>query len=95
MLITIPRIESVGNRAVQSHAQKRHVEDVYTHDNYKWIDELPRLVSDYNTRKHCTIGMRPADITPAITESLLDTVYSVIKICWSDKIQSGRFGARE
>jgi len=28
--------------------------------NYKWIDELPRLVLDYNARKHRTIGMRPA-----------------------------------
>ena len=26
--------------------------------NYKWIDELPRLVSDYNARKHRTIGQR-------------------------------------
>ena len=25
--------------------------------NYKWIDELPRLVSDYNARKHRTIGL--------------------------------------
>ena len=42
--------------------------------NYKWIDELPRLVSDYNARKHRTIGMRPANVTPAIAERLLDTV---------------------
>ena len=32
---------------------------------YKWIDILPDLVSIYNTRKHRTIGMRPADVTPA------------------------------
>ncbi|KYN19108.1 hypothetical protein ALC57_08566 [Trachymyrmex cornetzi] len=25
--------------------------------NYKWVDELPRLVSYYNARKHRTIGM--------------------------------------
>jgi len=47
-------------------------------DNYKWIDELPRLMSD-NARKHRTIGMRPAD-TPTIVERLLDTVYSTIKL---------------
>jgi len=29
--------------------------------NYKWIDELLRLVSDYNAREHRTIGMRPVD----------------------------------
>ena len=27
--------------------------------NYKRVDELLRLVSDYNARKHRTIGMRP------------------------------------
>jgi len=32
---------------------------------YKWIDILPDLVSIYNTRKHRTIGMKPADVTPA------------------------------
>jgi len=31
---------------------------------YKWIDILPELVSIYNTRKHRTIGMKPADVTP-------------------------------
>jgi len=41
--------------------------------NYKWIDELPHLVSDYNARKHRTIGMRPVDVTPAIAERLLNT----------------------
>jgi len=33
--------------------------------NYKWIDLLPRLVSNYKTR---TIGMRPVDVTPAVAE---------------------------
>ena len=60
--------------------------------NYKWIDELQHLLSDYNALKHRTIGMRPADVTLAIAEKLLDTVYSMIKI---DKIQSRRFGTRE
>jgi len=27
-------------------------------DNYKWIDELLRLVSDYNAHKHRTIGIQ-------------------------------------
>jgi len=48
--------------------------------NYKWVDALPRLVSDYNTRVHRTISMRPVDVTPAIAERLLSTVYSAIKI---------------
>ena len=57
--------------------------------NYKWIDELPRLVSDYNARKQQTIGMRPADVTPAIAERLLDTVYSAIKIADPSKFKVG------
>jgi len=55
--------------------------------NHKWIDELPHLVSDYNARKHRTIGMRPADVIPA--ERLLDTVYSAIKIAGPSKFKVG------
>ncbi|XP_018338457.1 PREDICTED: uncharacterized protein LOC108746284 [Trachymyrmex septentrionalis] len=43
--------------------------------NYKWV-ELPRLVPDYNSRKHRTISMRPADVTSAIAERLLGTGYT-------------------
>ncbi|XP_070167538.1 uncharacterized protein [Polyergus mexicanus] len=56
---------------------------------YKWVDALPRLVSDYNGRKHRTIGMRPLDVTPAIAEKLLDTVYSAIKIAGPAKFKVG------
>jgi len=55
--------------------------------NYKWIDLLSHLLSNYNTRKHRTIGMRPVDVTPAVTERLLATVYSVIKIAGSAKFK--------
>ncbi|XP_039314183.1 uncharacterized protein LOC113005768 [Solenopsis invicta] len=48
--------------------------------NYKWIDLLPRLVLEYNSRRHRTIDMRPINVTPAIAEKLLSTVYSCIKI---------------
>ncbi|KYN28550.1 hypothetical protein ALC57_02029 [Trachymyrmex cornetzi] len=57
--------------------------------NYKWVDELPRLVSNYIARKHRTIGMRPADVTPAIAERLLGTVYSAIKIAGPAKFKLG------
>jgi len=49
-------------------------------ENYRWIDLLSHLVSEYNARKHRTIGMRPIDVTPAIADKLLTTVYSRIKI---------------
>ncbi|KAL6418058.1 hypothetical protein ACFW04_012375 [Cataglyphis niger] len=47
---------------------------------YKWIEALPRLVKEYNARKHRTIGMKPVDVTPAITDKLLNTIYSNVKI---------------
>ena len=48
--------------------------------NYKWIDLLPRLLSEYNMRKHRTIGMRPIDVAPTNADKLLTTVYSYVKI---------------
>jgi len=63
--------------------------------NYKWIDELPRLVSDYNARKHRTIDKRSVDVTLAIAERLLDTVYNAIKIASLAKCKSNRFNTGE
>jgi len=57
------------------------------HGNYKWIDALPRLVSDYNARKHRTIGMRPIDVTPAVAEKLLTMVYNRVKIAGPAKFK--------
>jgi len=37
--------------------------------NYKWIDLLPHLVSNYNAWKHRTIGMWPVDVIPAVAKS--------------------------
>ncbi|XP_018403806.1 PREDICTED: uncharacterized protein LOC108780548 [Cyphomyrmex costatus] len=50
---------------------------------------LLRLVSDYNARKHRTIGMRPADVTPAIAKRHLGTVYSATKIAGPAKFKVG------
>ncbi|XP_050447460.1 uncharacterized protein LOC126849557 [Cataglyphis hispanica] len=47
---------------------------------YMWINALPRLVNEYNARKHRIIGMRPVDMTPAMAHNLLNTVYSNVKI---------------
>ncbi|XP_020298677.1 uncharacterized protein LOC109862918, partial [Pseudomyrmex gracilis] len=56
---------------------------------YKWIALLPRLLMEYNARKHRTIGMRPIDVTPAITEKLLTTVYSNVKIAGPAQFKVG------
>jgi len=64
-----------------NHTLKNNMWKMFTSNgNDKWVDELPRLVSDYNARKYRTIGMRPTDVTSAIPKRLLGTVYSVIKI---------------
>ncbi|XP_018313460.1 uncharacterized protein [Mycetomoellerius zeteki] len=55
----------------------------------RWIDMLPRLVSDYNARKHRTIGMRPIDVTPAIADRLLTTVYNHVKIAAPARFKVG------
>ena len=57
--------------------------------NYKWFDVLPRMLSEYNGRKHRTIGMRPIDVTPAIADRLLSSVYSGIKIAAPAKFKVG------
>jgi len=57
--------------------------------NYRWIDLLPHLVSEYNARKHRTIGMRPIDVTPAIADKLLTMVYSRIKIAAPARFKVG------
>ncbi|XP_026831419.1 uncharacterized protein LOC113563673 [Ooceraea biroi] len=56
---------------------------------YKWADALSQLVKEYNTRKHRTIGMRPVDVTPAVAERLLTTVYSAIKIAAPARFKVG------
>lgn len=39
--------------------------------NYEWINILPKLVNDYNKKKHRTIKMRPIDVTPKNNKKLL------------------------
>jgi len=56
---------------------------------YKWIDMLPNLISQYNMRKHRTIGMRPIDVTPTIADKLLNTVYSNVKIAAPARFKVG------
>ncbi|XP_039313507.1 uncharacterized protein LOC113004779 [Solenopsis invicta] len=57
--------------------------------SYKWVDELPRLVSEYNDTLHRTIGMRPVDVTPVSAKKLLNTVYSHVKIAAPAKFKVG------
>ncbi|XP_020298538.1 uncharacterized protein LOC109862805 [Pseudomyrmex gracilis] len=54
---------------------------------YKWIDIFPHLLMEYNARKHRTIGMRSINVTPAIADKLLTTVYSNVKIAGSARFE--------
>lgn len=36
--------------------------------NYKWIDILPKLIAEYNDRKHRTIGVKPNEVS-AVNEA--------------------------
>ncbi|EGI68871.1 F54H12.3-like protein, partial [Acromyrmex echinatior] len=57
--------------------------------SYKWIDELLRLLSDYNHPKHRTIEVRPIDVTSVVAKRLLSTVYSRVKIAAPTKFKIG------
>ncbi|XP_066600013.1 uncharacterized protein [Prorops nasuta] len=59
--------------------------------NYKWRAMLQQLVDKYNSRKHRTIGMRPADVKPEHANKLLATVFSNIKIVGRAKFKVGDF----
>ena len=73
------------NRTLKNNMWKQ-----FTHNgNYRWIDLLPRLVSEYNARKHRTIGMRPIDVTPVKADKLLTTVYSHVKIAAPGRFKVG------
>ncbi|XP_058810186.1 uncharacterized protein LOC131675277 [Phymastichus coffea] len=40
--------------------------------NYKWLDILPYLVSQYNNSKHRKIGMKPSEVTAAKVPDILN-----------------------
>ena len=48
--------------------------------SYKWVRQLPEIESDYNSRKHRTIGMAPKDVTKSKEKYLLSTVFAHPKV---------------
>ncbi|XP_053980770.1 uncharacterized protein LOC128877467 [Hylaeus volcanicus] len=57
--------------------------------SYKWIDSLQQLISNYNARKHRSIGMRPIDVAPTNASKLLTTVYNHVKIAIPARFRVG------
>jgi len=95
-LITIPYIRRWKCQWSSDSIARSKTNVMFTlNGNYKWIDELPRLVSDYNARKHRTVDKWPVDVTLAIAERLLDTIYNAIKIASPAKCKSNRFNTGE
>ena len=55
--------------------------------SYRWVASLQRLISEYNNSVHRTIGMRPVQVTPAVAERLLKSVFSLPKIAAPGKFK--------
>ncbi|XP_034934284.1 uncharacterized protein [Chelonus insularis] len=53
--------------------------------NYKWIDLVLKLLSSYDNTKHCTIEMKPVDVTSANEKQLFDTIYRKLKVLKIEK----------
>lgn len=56
---------------------------------YKYYDMLDQITMEYNNQKHNTIGMRPSDVDKSSEQTLLDSVYSHIKIAGKRKFKVG------
>lgn len=56
---------------------------------YKWIDILARVVSEYNSSFHRTIGLKPCEVTKAKEKFLLKSKYNFIKIAGANKHKVG------
>ncbi|KAL6419449.1 hypothetical protein ACFW04_011398 [Cataglyphis niger] len=78
------------NINVQRLIKKHDINHYSTYSLLKASLGKPQLVSDYNACKHRTIGMRFIDVTSAIAERLLATVYNAIKIASPAKFKVTR-----
>lgn len=47
--------------------------------NYKWLNILPEVVSEYNNKKHRTTGLKPKDINKSNEKNILKSTYTHIK----------------
>lgn len=78
-----------GSIATQSRLKNNMWRFFTVNGSYRWIDALPRLVAEYNARKHRTIGLCPMDVTPVIAGRFLSTVSSRVKIAAPARFRIG------
>lgn len=46
---------------------------------YKWLDLLPKIVKQYNSKKHSTTGFKPEDVNTKNARKILNSAYSHTK----------------
>lgn len=57
---------------------------------YRWIEVLPDIVTEYNNRKHRTLGgIKPVDVNAKNEKEILHSVYKHIKISASRRYKVG------
>lgn len=57
--------------------------------SYRWIDVLPDIVKEYNSRHHRTIGMKPKDVNKSNEKQILNSTYSHIKLATPHRYKVG------
>ena len=57
--------------------------------NNKWVDALPEIIESYNNSVHSTIKMKPNDVKPEHTNTLLKRLYSNKK--YTDTIRQEKY----
>ena len=60
--------------------------------NNKWIDALPKIIESYNNSVHRTIKMKPGDVKPEHTKTLLQRIYSNKK--YTDTVKQEKYRKR-
>jgi hypothetical protein len=59
---------------------KTRIWKLFAHQkNYRWVDELPNIVSAINNSYHRTIKMRPCDVTRENAKELWNLLYNQVK----------------
>jgi len=93
-LFNVFGVKGIGRRAIQSHAEKQHVEDVYTprklQDRRSAVSRVRLQRAQASNDRHATRRRHARG-----RRQTLDYGVQSCKDCRAGKIQSRRFGMRE
>ena len=59
--------------------------------NYKWLENLQKLIHEYNNTKHSKIKMKPSEVNKKNEKKILNTVYKKIKLINKNMFKIGDF----